>query len=515
MFIFIQVLKEILKLPSEINFTGLGECPMWSNLNFTHLGFGEVVLLLFLITSVAIAGIVLFEKRSPEKTAAWILALVLLPVFGLVFYLIFGQEYRKTKMFSRRGLKNLGRFRILASRQLRKLQKKELSLPEAAKEKENIVRLLMNNSHSLLTTGNRLKILNNGYKTVNTIFEALEKAVHHIHLEYYIVEDDEVGNRLKDLLIRKSREGVEVRMIVDDVGSWGLSKRFLRELREAGVDIQSFMEVRFPRLTPRVNYRNHRKITIVDGEIGFTGGINFADRYIKGIEKIGPWRDTHLQIEGNAVACLQVIFAADWYFVKKENLKGAGYFKTQPDLKGAAMQISASGPDSDWDSIGQAFFAAITGARKDVFIVTPYLMPPPPILQALKITALGGVNVQILMPEFSDALIPKWCSFSFVEELLEAGVRIFFYQKGFIHSKLLMVDGIFCSIGTTNLDFRSLETNFEINTFIYDAVFTRQLTGYYHADLLNSREIVAAEWKKRSGLSHFKESLAHFVSPMY
>jgi cardiolipin synthase len=488
---------------------------MWSNLSTTHLGFGEIILLLFLITSVAIAGIVLFEKRSPEKTAAWILALVLLPVAGLVFYLIFGQEYRKTKMFSRRGLKNLGRFRILASRQLRKLTKKELSIPEAAKEKENIVKLLMNNSHALLTTGNRLRILNNGQKTVNAIFEAIEKAVHHIHLEYYIIEDDEVGNRLKEILIRKRREGVEVRVIIDDVGSWGLSKRFIRELREEGIDIQSFMEVRFPRLTPRVNYRNHRKIAIVDGETGFTGGINFADRYLNGIERIGPWRDTHLQIEGDAVACLQVLFAADWYFVRNENLKGPGYFKTNSDLKGPAVQISASGPDSDWDSIGQAFFAAITSAKKEVFIVTPYLMPPPPILQALKITALGGVNVQILLPEFSDARISKWCSFSFIEELLEAGIRIFFYQKGFIHSKLIMVDGIFCSIGTTNLDFRSLETNFEINTFIYDEAFTLQLIGFYHADLLNSREIVPGEWKKRSRIAHWKESLAHLISPMY
>jgi cardiolipin synthase A/B len=485
------------------------------NLDFSHINILEIISFLFLVTSVSIAGIVIFEKRSPEKTAAWILALVLLPVIGLIFYLIFGQEYRKTKMFSRRGLKNLGRFRILASRQLRKLQKKELVLTAAAREKETIVRLLMNNSHSLLTTGNRLKILNNGQKTVKAIFDAIESARQHIHLEYYIIEDDEVGNQLKELLIRKSRQGIEIRLIIDDVGSWSLSKRFIRELREAGVDVQSFMEVRFPRLTPRVNYRNHRKIAVIDGVIGFTGGINFADRYMKGKEKIGLWRDTHLQIEGDAVACLQVIFAADWYFVKKENLIGSGYFKPITDQEGTAVQISASGPDSDWDSISQAFFAAITGARKDVFLVTPYLMPPPHLLTALKIAALGGVNVQILMPEFSDAHIPKWCSFSFVEELLEAGVRIFFYQKGFIHSKLMMVDGIFSSIGTTNLDFRSLETNFEINTFIYDAAFTRQLTGFYHADLLSSREVFYSDWKKRSKVARWKESLAHLVSPMY
>jgi len=298
---------------------------MWGTLNLSHPSVWEIIALLLLITSIAIAIIVIFEKRSPHKTAAWILALVLLPIFGLVFYLIFGQEYRKNKMFSRRGLKNLGRFRSLSNRQLRKLQKMEMQLPQAAQEKDIIVKLLMNNSHSLLTTGNRLQILNNGAKTFKAIFEALERAKHHIHLEYYIIEDDEIGNKLKELLIRKSREGVEVRIIIDDVGSWGLSKRYLRELKSAGVDIMPFMEVRFPRLTPKVNYRNHRKIAVIDGEIGFTGGINFADRYLKGIEKAGPWRDTHLQIEGDAVACLQVIFASDWYFVKKENLTGTGY----------------------------------------------------------------------------------------------------------------------------------------------------------------------------------------------
>jgi cardiolipin synthase A/B len=487
---------------------------MWS-WSFLQPSLWGAISLLFMITSIAIAFIVVLEKRSPYKTFAWILALVLLPGIGLVFYLVFGQEYRKTKMFSRRGLKNLGQFRNLSNRQLRKLQKKELQLPQAAMEKEKVVKLLINNSHSLLTTGNKLKILNNGNKTLQVLFSAMEMAEHHIHLEYYIIEEDEIGNRLKDILIRKRMEGVEVRVIYDDVGSWGLSRRYLKELKQAGVDILPFMEVRFPRLTSRVNYRNHRKIAIIDGKLGFTGGINFAERYVTGLRKIGHWRDTHLQIEGDAVVCLQIIFAADWYFVKKENLKGTGYYKPLSENPGPAVQISASGPDSDWDSIGQAFFAAIAGAQKEVLIVTPYLMPTPSILAALKTTALGGVEVQILMPEFSDARISKWCSFSFVEELLEAGVRIFFYQKGFIHSKLIMVDGVFSSMGTTNLDFRSLETNFEINAFIYDEQFTRQLAAYFKTDLLNSREIRFNDWKKRTWISHVKESLAHLVSPMY
>ncbi len=385
---------------------------MWGNWNFFHPSIWGIVSLLFLITSVAIAVIVIFEKRSPYKTAAWIFALVTLPGIGLVFYLFFGQEYRKSKLFSRRGLKSLRRFRSLTNRQLLKLQKNEFHLPEAAREKEKLVRLLMSNSHSLLTTGNQLKILNNGDKTFRALFQALEQAQHHIHLEYYIIDEDETGLWLKDILVRKSREGVEVRLIIDDVGCWGLSRRYLRDLKEAGVDVRPFMEVRFPRFTHRVNYRNHRKIAVVDGQVGFTGGINIADRYRKGLDKIGPWRDTHLQIEGDAVLSLQSVFAADWYFVSRENLTGSDYFPPMTMEPGTAMQIGASGPDSDWESIGQAFFTAITGACREIAIVTPYLMPPPSIVSALKTAALGGIDVKILLPELSDAAIPRWCSFT-------------------------------------------------------------------------------------------------------
>lgn len=488
---------------------------MWFDWNFQQLNVWGILSLVFLITSIAIAFIIVLEKRSPFKTAAWILVLVLLPVIGLIFYLFFGQEYRRQKFYSRRGIKALSRFRRVTSKQLHRLQQAEMQLPPPVDPFRKIISLLLNNSHAVLTTGNRVKILNNGLKTTAAIFEALESARHHIHLEYYIIDNDKIGNNLKEILIRKRRQGVEVRLIIDDVGSWGLGKEFIRDLKRNDVEVYSFMEVRFPRLTGRVNYRNHRKIVVVDGRIGFTGGINMADRYINGLPNIGPWRDTHLQIEGDAVNCLQVVFAADWYFVKGENLWGGNYFRPLTEKPGIPVQISASGPDSDWDSIGQAFFAAISGARSEVNIVTPYLMPPPAITTALKTAALGGIDVRIIIPEKSDARIPKWCSFSYVEELLEAGVRIFFYQKGFIHSKIVTVDGIFSSVGTANLDFRSLETNFEVNAFIYDEHFTRQLNAFLKVDLRNSREILLSDWKKRSRLNKIRESLAYFISPLY
>ncbi|MDD4109376.1 MAG: cardiolipin synthase [Prolixibacteraceae bacterium] len=478
------------------------------------LDFWKIFTLVFLITAIPVAIMIILEKRSPYKTAAWIMALLLLPVFGVIFYLFFGQEYRKRKLYSRKGLKSHNTIRRLSTYQLKQFEQSILLADKKVREKENLIRLLLNNSNALLTNGNRLKILEGGSETFRAIFDAIKDAKHHIHLEYYILSDDRTGNLLKDLLIEKSNEGVKIRIIIDDVGSWSLGKKYIRELQQNGIEIYSFMEVRFPRLTSRVNFRNHRKIVIVDGRVGFIGGINVADRYVDGIKGIGPWRDIHLQIEGDAVKSLQVVFSADWYFVINENISGKSYYPDDTQKKGIPVQISASGPDSDWESISQAFFAAIAGAKRKIWIVSPYLMPPFHIIAALKTAALSNVDVRIIIPEKSDARIPKWSSFSYVEELLEAGIRIFFYQKGFIHSKFMVVDGVCSTIGTSNLDFRSLETNFEVNAFVYDEEFTFKTEKIFLTDMKNSREIKLAEWSKRSWHLKFRESLAHIVSPM-
>ena len=476
--------------------------------------FWRIFSLIFLATAIPVAIMIVLEKRSPYKTIAWILVLILLPIVGLIFYLFFGQEYRKNKLFSRKGIKSLGKFRELSSKQLREIEHTHLSLNNELLKKENIIRLLLNNSNSLFTTGNQLQILNNGNETFQAIIQAIKNAKHHIHFEYYIFSDDKIGNKIKNLLIEKSREGVEVRIIIDDVGSWSLGDKFISELKENGIEIYSFMEVRFPRFTSKMNFRNHRKIIVIDGETGFTGGINIADRYIEGIKKLGHWRDTHLQIEGDAVACLQVIFAADWYFVINENLAGEKYFPKFTEKAGIPVQVSASGPDSDWKNIEQAFFAAIANAREKVYITTPYLMPPKSIFSALEMAALSNVDVRIIIPEKSDAITPKWASFSYVEKLLEAGVKIYFFQDGFIHSKIMIVDDILSTIGTSNLDFRSFETNFEVNAFIYEKEFALTLEKHFISDLNNSREIKLNEWKQRPWHYKVRESLAHIVAPL-
>lgn len=474
----------------------------------------SLMTVLYLFTVVFIAILIILENRNPEKTISWILVLVLLPLIGIVVYLFFGQEYRKTKMYSRKGLKDLEKLRKLTLEQLDNLPENHFQISDKLYVKKRLMNLLLSNSNAILTNNNEVQILRNGAETFPEIFQVIEQAKHHIHLEYYIIENDRIGNYLRELLIRKATEGVEVRLIFDDVGSWELKRKFIRSMSDAGVKVDCFMRVRFPMLTSRVNYRNHRKILVVDGETAFVGGLNFANRYQDGVPGIGPWRDTHLKVIGGGATALQIIFMADWYFVSKEILKGEEYFKPFESGNGKLVQMTASGPDSDWESIGQAYFAAIASATDYVFISTPYLMPTDDIVTALKTSALGGIDVRIIVPGLSDAITPKWGTNSYVEELLEAGIKVYFYRAGFIHSKVIVVDGVFSSVGTANLDFRSLETNFEVNAMIYDEEIAGILAGQFLEDQEKSELVILEEWQKRPRMNKIKESFARILSPM-
>jgi len=474
----------------------------------------NLVTILYFITVIFIAILIILENRNPVKTISWILVLVLLPFIGIVIYLFFGQEYRKTKMYSRKGLKNLEKLRKLTLVQLDNLPKNQFQINDRLYSKKRLINLLLSNSNAILTNDNEVKVLRNGEETFPEIFRAIEQARYHIHLEFYIVEDDIIGNQLREILIKKAREGVEVRFIYDDVGSWELRRKFIRSMSEAGIKVDRFMRVRFPNLTSKVNYRNHRKILVVDGITAFVGGLNFADRYQRGVPGIGPWRDTHLKVVGGAATVLQIIFMADWYFVSKEILRGEKYFKPIVAGSGKLVQVTASGPDSDWESIGQAYFSAIATANEYVYLSTPYLMPTADIMTALKTSALGGVDVRIIVPGLSDAITAKWGTNSYIEELLEAGVKIYFYQTGFIHSKVIVVDGVFSSVGTANLDFRSLETNFEVNAMIYDEEIAETLTRQFLEDQDQSKEVILKEWVKRPRINKIKESFARILSPL-
>lgn len=480
--------------------------------------FGERVTLvleiIYFLTIAFTVVLIIQQKGDPLKTISWLLVLFLLPVIGIVFYFFFGKNYRKEKIFSRKGISDLEQMRILVQDTFIGLPRSTLFKNKKLHQKMNIMRLLLNSSKSLVTEFNRVKVLNNGLNTFEAIFNAIENAKNHIHLEYYIIDDDNIGNKLRELLIKKAKQGLKIRLIYDDVGCWSLPDKFITTMTNAGIEVFPFLPVRFPTLTYKINYRNHRKIVVVDGQIGFVGGLNIADRYLEGKPEYGIWRDTHLQIEGEAVSSLQVVFLIDWFFVSEQIIREDKYFKTEKADEHHLVQITASGPDSDYASIMQAYFAAIASAQSSIYISSPYFLPNESILTALKTASLSGVDVRILLPARSDSRIVFWATRSYVTELLEAGVNIYFYEKGFPHSKLLIVDGVLSSVGTANMDIRSFDQNFEISALIYDEAISKELQEYYLLDLSNSSHITLDKWEQRPRWDSIRESVARIFSPL-
>lgn len=470
---------------------------------------------LYVITIIGVISTIIMENRNPVRTLAWILMLLLVPVIGLLFYIYFGMNYRKVKMFSMKGLGDFKWLQYMSEDQKQRIKKAELLKKEDMAVVRRLMNLLLNNSKALLSRYNTVDILNNGEETFKSILLAISKARKYIHLEYYIIEKGELWNRLKTLLIKKAREGVEVRIIFDDVGSWTLPKKDIKEMRIVGIQIYPFLPVRMPLFTNKVNYRNHRKIVVVDGETGFIGGLNFADRYLHGLPDIGIWRDTQLKIKGEGVTSLQIVFLTDWYFVCQELLLNKEQYLPNKRVDGnVVMQTVASGPDSDWTSIQQAYFTLINMAKKYVFISTPYFMPGETTLNSLKTAAMSGVEVRMMIPYRSDSRLTHWCTRSYIEELLEAGVRVFQYRNGFNHSKVIVIDGMVSSVGTANMDMRSFEQNFEVNMILYDRNVSKKLATDFLNDLKGSSEISIQQWKFRPKRDKVKESLARLFAPL-
>jgi cardiolipin synthase len=470
---------------------------------------------LYMLFIVIVIGLLIHDKRDPGKSWAWITAIVLIPVIGLMLYLVFGRTRRKERRYSRKELSDLEiQLETLSARQLYELNNPLFEHRTEIRKYKEIITLLLNNNKSLLTARNRATVLHNGAETFPALLEALRGAKSFIHVEYYIFEKDRIGREVANILMDKAREGVEVRFVYDDVGSWGLSSKFLGKMKRAGVRVHCFQRVVFPWLTSKMNYRNHRKIVVVDGEVGFTGGINIAKRYITGT-RLGVWRDTHLRIEGEAVAALNAVFAMDWYFVSREKLADIDKYFPPPGIDiETPIQIASSGPDSDWASIMQAFFAAISKAKDHIYISTPYFLPNQAILTAVEVAAMSGVDVRILLPERSDSKVTHWASRSYIEELLDARVKVYFYKKGFNHSKLIMIDGQFASLGTANMDNRSFDVNFEVTAVLYDEKVTGELESHFLEDLRDSEQVTPKDWAERPGWDSFREGLARLFSPL-
>jgi cardiolipin synthase len=372
----------------------------------------------------------------------------------------------------------------------------------------------LGNSPISFTTETR--ILTNGEETFSNIIQELKKAKHHIHLEYYIVRDDHIGGVLKDVLIQKVREGVKVRFIYDAVGSWKLARSYIYELRNVGVEIVAFGPLRLPLLNNKFNFRNHRKIIVIDGSVGFMGGLNIGDEYLGRNPNFGFWRDTHLMVKGEAVRTLQLIFLQDWYYSTDHSFLSDEYLQTSLSLhhEHGGVQMIAGGPDSEWTIIKSIFFKMITSAEESVWIASPYFVPDDDIFQALKVAALSGLDVRLLVPKNPDKRIVFHASRTYFPEMLAAGVRIFQYNEGFMHSKIVIVDHQLASIGTTNMDMRSFHLNFEVNAFLYRTESTQHLVNDFLEDIKVSQEVNIDEFTKRNMGLKILESTCRLLSPL-
>ena len=467
-----------------------------------------IVLIVYVYTILTTILLLLMENRNPVKSIAWITVLIMLPIVGFVFYIFFGKNIRRRIVLSRRSLHKVKRNSMIIASDI-----EQISSDVLPPEQRNIATLARNSCDALAYEGNELKVYTDGVDVFEDIFEDIKQAKHHIHLEYYIFLADEIGRKMIDVLIGKVKEGVAVRVIIDDVGSWQMPKITIREMQNQGIEVMSFLKVGLPFLSSKVNYRNHRKILIIDGKVGFTGGINIADRYVKGL-KWGKWRDTHLRVEGPAVHGLQKIFLTDWYFVNRELITDVVFYPDLIKSGSSLVQIITSGPNTLWNSVMQVYFMAIVQAREYVYIQTPYFLPTDSIITALQTAVLGGVDVRIILPMRSDAKITLASSYSYMWEMLKAGVKMYFYEPGFLHSKTIVIDDKLFTVGSTNMDFRSFEQNFEVNALVFDPEIAVKMRKIFEQDLADSVRVNAGTWRKRPVKVRLKESIARLFSPL-
>ena len=437
-----------------------------------------LVAIYYIIVVMTVVHVVM-DNRQPAKTMAWALVIWFVPVAGIIFYLFFGINTRKERHVSQRMLDDLSKRSMLGF-----LEQQDLRLPE---EYKPVIDLYINQGFSLPFITDEVDIYHDGYEFFPALLSAIHRAHDHIHIDMYIIEEDPLGCLVADALIQKAREGVEVRLIYDDVGCWQVPHRFFEQMREEGIEVVPFLPVRFPSFTSKVNYRNHRKIVVVDGLTGFIGGMNIALRYVKGTNG-QPWRDTMIRISGPGVYALQRLFLIDWYFVDRTLLSDRKYYPPSVfhSLTGrepfGLLQAVTSSPVVPYPEIMQGFVRIIYTAKKYIFIETPYFLPTDPVLSALKTAAASGIDVRILVPKENDSWFVEWAGRSYLREAVEAGIKISLYTGGFLHSKLMVSDDSIATCGSTNIDFRSFENNFEANVFFYGEEVAQRMKQVFMED---------------------------------
>lgn len=506
---------------------------IWNGILTTWEWLMEHLLYINLLLSVVI---IFFQRRDPKTVWTWLLALNFIPMFGILFYLLFGQDLKKSRMFR---VKEVGdRLQLPVKSQeemIRSAEMPEEQMDPLFRDFKSLILYNLETSGSVLTVNNRVQVFTDGKAKFETLRQELQKAREFIHIQYYIIKNDELFDSIVPILLEKVKEGVEVRILYDGMGGRFMPARRWEQMRAAGIKVGVFFPPILGWLNLRVNYRNHRKIVVIDGCVGFVGGFNIGREYISKEPKFGYWRDTHLKILGEAAISLQLRFALDWNYATGENLfKDMQYFggegeptKQQPakgaspvgtGLKGASelvsMQIITSGPDTREPHIRNNYLELFHKAKHNIYIQTPYFIPDDAILSALKIAALSGVDVRLMIPCKPDHPFVYWATCSYAGELLDYGARVYIYENGFLHSKGIMVDGMVSCYGTANMDIRSFELNFEVNATIYDEDVTGELEEAFINDLPHCRELTREDYKKRNLWMRVREQSSRLLSPL-
>ncbi|MCD7034979.1 cardiolipin synthase [Metabacillus sp. GX 13764] len=480
--------------------------------NFWSGWIVTMMTIIFTLSIIFIGVLIFLENRHPTQTLTWLVVLGAFPLVGFFFYLFFGRNVRKKRLFEKKALIDKKAFSEVQDN----LHRYDEQIAEMPDHQQMLFKLSQKLGHTPISFSSQTQILTNGDETFEAIIREIKKAKNYIHLEYYIVRHDRIGLELQDALIEKAREGVDIRFLYDSVGSWKLSKKYIGKMTRAGIKMIPFLPVKLPFLSNKINFRNHRKIVVVDGETGFMGGLNVGDEYLGRDKHFGFWRDTHMFISGEAVRTLEMIFLQDWFYMTGDKLSFERFLHPVEKKIGntGGVQLIAGGPDNKWEVIKNLFFSMIISAEKSIWIASPYFVPDEDILSAIRVAALSGVDVRVLIPQRPDKRLVFYASRSYFPELLEAGARIFEYKKGFMHSKIIIIDGELASIGTANMDMRSFHLNFEVNAFLYKTASTQTLVQEYENDLEDSAELLPEAFEKRPFYKKVFESFARLLSPL-
>ncbi|OBX23672.1 MULTISPECIES: cardiolipin synthase [Bizionia] len=476
---------------------------------------GEIA---YIILIILVISRVLYDTRSSTKALSYILFIVFVPFLGMIFYFSVGTNYRKRKLYSKKIVED----EPLRERIRNRMNTYSETISNSgliARKSERLIEFIRRAGSSPLTANNEVKLLINGDEKFPELLKELDKATAHIHIEYYIYEDDITGNKIADMLIKKVNQGVEVRFMYDDFGSHGLGKTFIKKLQDGGVQTAPFYKIKWYAFANRINYRNHRKIVVIDGIVGFVGGINMSDKYRNDLNTNNHlfWRDTHVMIKGQATAYLQYLFMGDWNFCSTTPFEySESYFidsTKQETISNEVVQIAASGPDSLQPVIFYSLLEAISSAKKCIYITSPYFIPDQSLMDALLIAVQGGLDVKIIIPGVSDSKMVNAAASAYYTELLQVGAKIYKYNKGFVHAKTMVVDDDLAIVGSANMDYRSFDLNFEVNAMIYSKNIAAQLTEAFKNDLKDSELMDAQAWLDRPKYIHLWEKMVRLLSP--